>query len=177
MNLLLLPGNGKRSLEWIPSVEQALAPSFEQTVVVTYRHWETGKSEIDLEREAARLSEKAKILEPYAVFAKSAGSMVTAVAIANEQLQPKWCLFAGLPLVMINDHQLAANEWLSKATMPIIVVQNDADPYGSFQDVRDYLSRSKQSNITVVEAPGNSHDYDDLALMKRLAKQLSEHNA
>lgn len=174
MNLLLLPGNGIRNLEWLPRVDQVLAPSFEQTAIITYKHWETGESEIDLEHETTVIAEKARVFEPYAVFAKSAGSMVTMMATANKQLHPKWALFAGLPLVMITDHSLPAREWFNASTMPITIVQNDSDPYGSSQQVHNFVNTLDRRDINVVEASGNSHDYNNLALLKHITDKLIE---
>jgi hypothetical protein len=172
MDLLLLPGNGKAGGEWLPRVEQALAGSFDLTRMLGYRHWSTGESEIDLDHEVSQAAEKAMDLGRYGVFAKSAGTMVTALATASGKLTPEWCLFAGLPLVMINNHGLPAKSWLEATHFPITIVQNDSDPYGSYEEVNDFLQTLDRPNIEVLEAPGNTHDYTDFNLLKSLADQL-----
>ncbi|HET8991486.1 MAG TPA: hypothetical protein VFN31_00440 [Candidatus Saccharimonadales bacterium] len=72
MNLVLLPGNSKRNLNWLEQVDIAVKGGFDDTYRHSYAHWLTGHPELDLELEVDRLKPATHNLSPYMVFAKSA---------------------------------------------------------------------------------------------------------
>ncbi len=172
MNLLLLPGNSKRHKQWITEVERELAPLFSQTYAQNYRHWDTGDSEIDLAREVEQLSTVMENFGPYCVFAKSAGSILASKAAAETTLQPKACLFTGFPLEMVVNHNLPADDWLRATEFPVIILQNEHDPLGSFNDVAAYFKKIERQNVSVHSLPGETHNYLDFAVIKEFAAQL-----
>jgi alpha-beta hydrolase superfamily lysophospholipase len=165
MNLLLLPGNSQKSGEWLHAVEQSLTANFACTRRHDYRHWQTGEREINLSFETTALANIITDYEPYLVFAKSAGTMLALRAISEDILTPKACLFTGMPLVMVAEHSLPVVDWLQKTTIPITILQNEHDPYGSFQHVSELVAAANCPNVTVVQAAGNTHDYNDFATL------------
>jgi hypothetical protein len=172
MNLLLLPGNSKRNKEWLSRVEKAVSSSFDLTHTHSYMHWDAKESDIDLAHEAKRLSKEIQGFEPYAVFAKSVGSILTCMATAKGILLPQACLFAGFPLAMVVKHKLPVDGWLLTTEFPIFVAQNNTDPLGSYLEVRDYFRQVGRKHVTLFKLRGDSHDYEDFSSLKKLSTKL-----
>lgn len=173
MNLLLLAGNSNRNRAWIHGTEQGLASSFKQTFVQDYEHWQSGEDIIDLDLELNKASSLIPNDEQYLIFAKSAGSIIAIQGISEGRLTPKACLFVGLPLRFIEKLYLPVNEWLRGIHIPIIIMQNDNDPVGSFDEVSNYL-RGLSENITILISSGETHDYDDVTQINELLKSLTD---
>jgi hypothetical protein len=172
MNLILLSGNSKRGGEWLKEVEPVLAPLFDQTYRHAYVHWANDEPEIDLDHETERLTAPAQELTPYMIFAKSAGTILTAKATAKGSLQPTACLFVGFPLVMVKNHHLPVDNWLRTTDFPITVLQHSTDPFGSYQDVKQYFNTTGRSNVTVHELAGDTHDYIEFQTLKDFTEKL-----
>ena len=165
MNLLLLPGNSPRHKQWLEQVDQQLRPLFERTLRHDYRHWQTGQPEIDLAYEASQLVDASIDLEPFVVFAKSAGTVLCLQAIEQGILNPDACVFTGIPLPIVNTYDLPLTEWLTGANIPITIIQNSHDPYGSYQELRAIVASTKNQHITIQEATGDTHDYLDFDML------------
>lgn len=171
VNLLLLSGNSKRGKEWLTYVDVNLASQFDRTHRHDYAHWENDEPEINLNIELQRLAEL-QDLSPYMIFAKSAGTILTCKATAIGALNPKSCLFVGLPLLMIRDHDLPVNEWLQKTHFPIIILQHTSDPLGPYREVKRYIETIARDNVAIHELPGDTHDYLEFSVFNNYAKKL-----
>ncbi len=170
MNALFLGGNSPRHQTWIHEMANELSAPFETSIVHNYKHWATGDPGADIDYEKLEISAKMADLEPYIVFAKSIGSMIALKAIFEGHLKPKACVFLGLPLNAITDMNLPAVEWLSGVKVPIYFLHNDNDPYGSAEQLRATVPENiDQANIIVI--PGDTHDYNDVAVMADLLAQ------
>jgi len=97
--------------------------------------------------------------------------VLTAQGIHEGVLAPSACLLTGLPLGIIKPDGLQTGAWLTASTMPILIVQNTNDPVGSFADVQAHLGALPPSH-SLVELPGDTHDYNDLDKLKALMVQL-----
>lgn len=58
-------------------------------------------------------------------------------------------------------------EWLKHITIPVVIVQNTADPLGSFADVKNAFENAGTA-LTFVELPGETHDYLDFDAIAQL---------
>jgi predicted alpha/beta-hydrolase family hydrolase len=172
MNLLLLPGNSPHNKAWIHHVDEVLAPLFNGTLVHDYAHWENGQNFIDFEHEIEATCQEVGDLEPYSIFAKSVGSILAIKAMAARSLEPRGCLFVGLPLQLVIDENIPLGDLLKDVKIPITIAQNDHDPIGGFQAVKAYFDKLTLPNITLVELSGDAHDYDDMAKVTKLASKL-----
>lgn len=172
MDLLLLPGNSQKSGNWLQDVEKSLAPDFHTTYRHEYEHWKRGTPEIDLRFEIQSISKITELERPYLVFAKSAGTMLSLQAMHEQVITPNGCLLCGIPLVMVRDHNLPLPTWLQSTTVPIIIIQNEHDPYGSYEEVREYILASGSHNVTVISHPGDSHDYLDFEFLRQTLETL-----
>lgn len=172
MNVLFLGGNSHRHEVWIHEMADTLGGPFDGVVVHDYKHWKTGEKWVDLDYEVAEIGAKMTDLEPYVVFAKSIGTMITLKAMHQNLLRPQACVFLGLPLNAITDMDLPAVEWLSETSTPIYFMHNEHDPYGSAEELRATLPTNiDQTNITVL--PGDTHDYNDMTTMAALLARAS----
>lgn len=167
MNALFLGGNSLRHQIWVHEVANTLGRPFESVIVHDYRHWVTGDTWVDIEHEVDVISKKMSELQPYVVFAKSIGTTIALKAMYDRLIEPKACLFLGLPLNAITDMDLPVIEWLEAVSIPLYFLHNDNDPYGSVKELRDILpSNIDQTRVT--ELPGDTHDYYDTAIMSEL---------
>ncbi|HSW80750.1 MAG TPA: alpha/beta family hydrolase [Candidatus Saccharimonadales bacterium] len=172
MNLLLFAGAGRQSEAWLQRVDASLAHQYEKTYRHSYAHWESGAPDIDLDLEIGRLAAITENVSPFMIFAKSAGTMLVSRATALGILRPEACLFTGIPLIMIRDQQLPANRWLQATEFPMTILQHTDDPYGSYEEVKQYIAGTARTNAEVHEIPGDTHDYLEFDLIKSYAASL-----
>jgi len=173
MNLLLLGGMSPRNREWIREVRDTLAPLFETSLVHDYAHWAAAGPHIDLEHELHAAHNQVRELGDYMIFAKSAGVVLSLKGIAEQALRPKACLFVGTPLRFVHEHGHQMDVWLKSLTMPAVFAQNAHDPAGSYHELEGYLREHLPSpHHRLVELPGETHDYTDLATLRELAETL-----
>lgn len=172
MNLLLLGGNSKHNKSWILQVQEIANPLFSECRIHEYSHWQTGAPFIDFDHELSALPTTVSGLSPYMVFAKSAGVVLAARAIASGDLAPEACLFVGVPMGLVANNQPAFTKGLTQAAQkPLLIAQNTTDPAGAAADVRAFLDgQSLQS--TFRELPGTTHDYTDLKALEELLGEL-----
>jgi len=83
-------------------------------------------------------------------------------------LKPTSCLFLGLPLKLIQEEQIPLDELLRKLTVPITILQNDKDPVGTYDEVRQFINDLKITNVIILKAKNNTHDYTDFDKIKEL---------
>lgn len=166
MNLLLLSGASVRNKKWIEEVEDSCKSHFDKTYVQNYQHWDNQEMDFSLEIELNELRKLSFVNESYIVFAKSAGSILACSAISQGMLHPNRCIFAGFPLEMVKNYNLPADAWLSSVKNPMILLQNEFDPLGSYIEVASYITKVNNANITIHKLPGNTHDYKDIPKLK-----------
>lgn len=175
MNVLLLAGESSRNQAWIEQVSQALAPLFDKTYAQQYAHWETGGNAIDFAPELAKLEKAAAGFEPYAIFAKSIGTMLAVQGMHDGSLRPTACLFVGLPLGYAARHNIALADWLAASGVSCAIAQNEDDPVGSCTKVQQYFSQAPAQpghQPTLLCLPGDTHNYNDLETLRDLMAQL-----
>lgn len=172
MQLLVLGGNSPRNQTWINQVASTVARDFSRVTEQQYRHWSTGDPDIDLDFESSQLGVFANAASDYQIFAKSAGSILTLRSIDRSILDPQSAVFAGLPLVMIERYTLPINTWLKSVHCPVIILQNDQDPYGSYDQVATLVAAAHNPYVTVQRLTGDSHDYDDFAVIQDTLSEL-----
>jgi hypothetical protein len=174
MNLLLLAGNSLRNKPWIHEASEYFAGDFQSTLVHHYLHWETGEDFIDFNVELPRVAEEVTDFQPYSIFAKSVGSVLTIKGLGESKLMPHAVLITGLPLKVIQTKAIPIADWLLKIKVPVLIVQNVDDPLGSYKDVDSFIKHIGNQNVSVTSLPGDSHDYLDLqALEEKLLSLIN----
>lgn len=172
MDLLLLGGNSTSNKPWIYSVRDTLTPSFVASRVHEYAHWESGETFINFDQELSTLPKEVAILSKYVVFAKSVGTVLAAQAIRDKLLSPEQCIFVGLPLTLIKKYGYAFTEWLQDYHLPATFIQNEYDPLGSYNAMKNYLRENGLDQCLCIEFPGDTHEYNDYQRLQQVVSIL-----
>lgn len=168
MNLVLLGGNSSENEPWIREVEKNLQPYFDSTHVFTYSHWKTGEMLIDINLEITRIEKYVKNLGTYIIFAKSAGCLVVSKAIKERVINPKKCIFVGVPLDWAKLNSFDAPNWLSGNNTPTLIIQHTNDPFATSSQVKLLLDTLNIENTRLKEIPGNDHTYNEIDSLTNL---------
>lgn len=165
MNLVLLAGNSIHNKQWIHEVKDELGPLFEHSCVHDYSHWESGEENIDFELEAKKLSTNIDGMNEYVIFAKSIGTLLAVEETYKNTLKPAKCILLGIPLKIIKEKSIPFDTWLSHINVPVTIIQNSKDPLGPCKELKSYVNG--RSNIKIIKSDGDSHNYNDLDMIKR----------
>jgi predicted alpha/beta-hydrolase family hydrolase len=160
MKLVILPGNSPDNKAWADLVEQTFAPNFASVHKQYYRHWTEGREVINFETELKVLSDAVKSDEPCVVMAKSAGTVLTMLAVSQNLIKPRRCFFFGCPFKWEPTQKIDLTEIVQTFPISTIVTQNTADHVATFAEVKAILANNP--NFTVVEGHEAGHDYDNL---------------
>ncbi len=168
--LIILPGNSVQNRTWGEVMRDHYGPLFDSVYLHTYEHWETGDPIIDFDVELVKLRERTKPLfgagVETVVLAKSAGSLIAFVAVAERILQPTKCIFFGIPFDLAATG-LFKDDWSAVAafTAPMLVFHNLYDPTTDYRFTAAILAQhlSHVKLITTNEEDhwyGNTDEYD-----------------
>lgn len=142
MKLILLPGNSIDNKSWIAEVAKNFSDLFDGVIVQNYKHWEMGKEVIDFEHELDVLKETIEDLNnkntQYAVFGKSAGTLLTLRAVSEIGFNPVNAMFTGVAWRWAKKLGLDLGYLVSKYKIPTVVVQKTNDPAISFTAVPSF---------------------------------------
>jgi len=167
MEVLFLPGNNPKNKEWARKLRDVLDGIFPISSVQDYGHWTTGRGEIDFERELKgvkkHIGDRAVI-----ICAKSVGVLLSLRGISEGEFVPKSCIFIGTPLAWAEKRGLPVKEWLTSLKIRCLFIQNSNDPACSARDLKLLLEELKIKDSYLVEIVGDSHDYEDMAEIKKI---------
>lgn len=172
MNFILLSGNSVSAKEWIHNLGDTVIMKFGNTYVHNYKHWDNNEGMIDFDVELSSLSEKLNNLSPYIFIAKSAGCILALKSTIKEIPKPAACLFLGLPIKFAERYSISLSDLLINTDVPIIIAQNDNDPFGSFDEVKNIIDSLGDKNIAVKKLDGDTHDYDNFDEISRILSSI-----
>lgn len=172
MDLLLLGGNSAHNKQWVYEVCDALGPLFDRCLVHEYNHWHNGESFINFSEELTALQAETAGMSDYLIFAKSVGVVLAAQGIERGVLVPHGCLFAGVPLGLVEKQAYPLCDWLACGKQQLVFAQNEADPAGSFDSLQHYLADSELDKYEIVRLNGDTHNYEDMDMLRQLADVL-----
>lgn len=156
MKTVILPGFSQKNLPWAEEVVDNLG---EDTTIIHWPHWETGKvvggwkedkvDEISKEFEGQKIN----------IIAKSVGTIVAMmVLIKNSEIINK-VILCGIPASYFEEGNENLFEVLRNfSSQNILCVQNDNDPFASYKDI-EKLIHSIKLDIEVISKPLSTHDY------------------
>ena len=168
--MLILSGNNWRNQEWTEEVERVVSEDFVLTWILKYENWKTHAAILDPEAETGKLAEKARDFGEYAVFAKSAGTILCMKAVKEGKLKPVKCMFVGTSIKWGKEQGWPVNEWVRGFGVPTLYVQKKDDPIMGFEELRLALEELEVINCKLMEIPGSSHHYERVFELKRLLK-------
>ncbi len=174
MNLILLSGQSLKNKEWIEGVGCELRDLFGKTQIQYYDHWASGAEFIDLEKEQQKLIVMAEPLEPYVIFAKSAGTWLASRAMTEGKIDPEACVFVGTAIEYGRENNFPIEAWFKNLFTPTLFIQKEKDPAIFGAHLQDFLDEEQVENYQLEVIPGNDHTYDDLALIKTKVKAFLE---
>lgn len=172
MDAIFISGESINNKAWIEAVEKTLHSFFGQTKILYYDHWQSGKEAIDLDIESAKLPANADGLDPYIVFAKSIGSVLTLRGITEQTLTPQKCFFVG-PAFLVGENYIPEFKgWIQDFKIPSIILCKTNDPVAPAEQIRELLQRYNVQNYEFVEIPGDNHKYEDLENIKKIVDRF-----
>lgn len=168
MNVLLLGGNSPRHYEWIRELGDALERAGHSVILHDYAHWQSGEALANVQSEITSLRTAMSNQRDYVVVAKSIGTVIAALAVAQGALHPRKCILLGTPISGIAGETAAFAP--SLAALPrTTFVQNEYDPFGSADQLDALLEATHPSSYELIVVPGNAtHDYIDYELIEKL---------
>ncbi len=165
-DLILLGGRNLRQQSWIREVETAFSPYFAATHVLDYQHWKQGTVEEDVPNEAENLITLIESLgteREYAIFGKSMGMLVTADAIKQGRIHPRFCVFAATPIKYPLSHEdngmRRIESLFQDYETPTLFIQNPDEKYMKPRELEETLKGFGARNFQVVEGTGGVHSY------------------
>ncbi len=164
MDLIILPGNSPGNKPWTRDLIGEFSKEFQRVSIVEYESWLTNdfKKIIDLDMEMKKVKELVSNMSDYCVFAKSVGTALCMKAVAEKVINPRKCMFVGIPLEWLATNNILINNLVKNYHIPTMVVQQKNDPFGNAKIVREFLSSiDSTTSYSVIE--GNDHKYSDLA--------------
>ena len=172
MNLLLLSGNSIQNKSWIEESEAVLKDLFEKTHIHYYKHWDENNPIIDFAYELNKVAEFASGFDPYIIFAKSIGTILTVKGVHDNLLKPPKCIFLGVPISWGKQNVSASDKWFENYSIPTLFIQQTSDPMMSFQSLDLYLTERHVKNNISTEIPGDTHHYSDLKTIKTMVAEF-----
>ena len=166
-HLVVLPGNSIKNQSWGIRMASHYMEHFDSIHIAEYEHWKTGKANIDLALEEKNLQEHVASLPKetqITVLAKSAGSILTFLAVKSGAINPSYCVFFGIPMDWAAvDVFYGKWTFLTDFTCPAIAFHNDNDPTAPYEYTKkivdNYLPR-----VSFITTEGEDHYYDDYDL-------------
>jgi len=175
MNLIILPGNSPRNKEWAHQAAEAFDDEFDLIYTQEYRHWDMDErigEIISFPTELQELERHAPLTLPYMIFAKSAGAILTMLAVHKGILHPQRCVFLGVPILLARKDNIGIDDWIKHYSVPTLVIQNSHDPVTDFRTVEHFITGHGKNNFTLKELPGTHHTYNDFKLLRRLSLEF-----
>lgn len=172
MNILILGGNSKHHYDWVRELAKALKSGKRKVVFLDYKHWQTDGS-ILIDDEINSAAELGDELGEYIVVAKSVGTIITALGVADGKLKPAGCLLLGMPLTIIKEYYPDFADKLTSLPRTVYL-QNAEDPYGSAEMLEEYLEDKSPADYHMVTVPGDTHDYVNYTSIGEIVNDLAK---
>ncbi|MDK9705561.1 MAG: hypothetical protein OEL83_00805 [Desulforhopalus sp.] len=167
MNILALPGISPKTERWATNLLKEIEAPGQTQLVQRYRHWDCGDAEqcLDLDGEVQRLMGSAVNL----LVAKSLGVMIGLQACGKKMISPDKAVFVGTPVTSFKENNLDLKQLVSDLHLPCLFIQQAHDIVGSCAHLRAEIAAIPA--VTLVEIPGDNHQYKDLKLLARHIKK------
>ena len=159
MKTIILPGYSFHNKDWAYNIAKVLTENGQPTIVHEWRHWVFG-GRFSLEHELEKLIDNIS-QERVNIIAKSVGTSVVMHLIKIIHKQINKLILCGIPgihrieIVRFNLYKNSMNMLLPE---DMLVIQNENDPFGSFEKVEKFIHKVN-SNIKTVAKPRSDHEY------------------
>jgi predicted alpha/beta-hydrolase family hydrolase len=170
--IIILGGNSIKNKSWIYELKENFNDISDKVHVLDYHHWETKEGMISFSLEVKKLFRLSEGMNDYIIIAKSAGCIVTLMALKENLIKPSACVFLGFPLLWAKELNINLNDLLSYFNCPSVIIQNSNDPAGAFLEVKEFLTNNNFAHGKIIELVGNTHDYKDFNKIKESTLSL-----
>jgi len=170
MEVISLAGNHISSKDWLEKCKVELKEVLPNNKLHYYKHWKENQPVIDFDYEIQQVKKEVEELtksnKKLIIFAKSVGAVLAMKMIKDNMIKPEKCIFLGIPLSWALKNNFDINEWIKDYSVPTLFIQNNKDPFCSYQELNNYLKEKNVQNFTLIESQGENHDYEDYNLIK-----------
>lgn len=156
MKTIILPGFSPKNLSWAEEVVDKLG---EDTKVIHWPHWETGKVVGGWKQDKVDEILKEFEGENINILAKSVGTIVAMMILNQNPEMVNKVILCGIPVIDFKKGNVELFEALkSFPSENIVCIQNDNDPLANYETIKK-LIHSIKLDIQVVSKPLSTHDY------------------
>ncbi len=150
MQTLILPGYSKENKDWVDQVAQKLETK--DTVRPFYwMHWTDETKKFDSQDKADLIAKHLRGESAY-IIAKSLGTLVACKLIKLVPDKIEKVILCGIPLHDINSEDVELiKSSINSLKDKITIFQNDNDPHGSYEEVKDFGN--------VIKKESSDHNY------------------
>ncbi len=158
MVTFILPGYSLKNKKWVEETAAGLNLDHE-TRPVFWNHWDDPEKKFD-PKEKVRLIVDTARENSINIVAKSIGTLVASHIISQVPGRIEKVIFCGIPLNDFNeeDKEVLRNTLRSFPAEKILCFQNEDDPHGTFDQVKDFLAKAN-SGIQLISKPVADHEY------------------
>jgi len=169
-NVIILGGNNNCNISWLKKMKREYKKSY-NVFDMYFDNW-IDNSDMDFEIELEKFRNIVEPLDEYFVVAKSAGAILSLMAINKEFIMPEKIVIMGVPLVYAERKKIDIEELLSLASKKsnILIIQQKNDPQGKYQDIVELIT----PNIQKIEIKGNHHTYGKINYIKTIVDTFLE---
>lgn len=162
MRIVVLPGIDQKTEKWANNLVQELALADAVATVQRYGHWDSqGDGCLRLEHEL----EQVRGMEADLLIGKSLGVVIGLLACQRGLLQPAKAVFIGTPVTAFTEKGLDLTQLADGLNIPALYIQQKDDVVGTSAVLCQRVGKAPQA--TLVEVPGNNHQYKDVKLVAR----------
>lgn len=158
MVTLIIPGYSSHNKKWLE--ETAANIRYDSEVRPIYwGHWNDPNIKFDPKVKASLLDGVTgkRVVD---IIAKSIGTLAASYLIQKSPEKIRKVIFCGIPLNDIgeNEKEVVKNAIRKIDIKNIICIQNEEDPHGSYDLLKDFLSEYGKE-LVVISKPKNDHEY------------------
>jgi pimeloyl-ACP methyl ester carboxylesterase len=172
MLIITLPGYSLQNKEDNQAIAADLREQEYDVYAHAWRHWVDESIEFDPVIEATELLEVIDRSgeQELIIIAKSMGTWVAVELISRlpEEVKLKKVIIMGVPYTSLDKKDNAKYETVLNAlTIPVYWIQNELDPHGNFEAVKEWLGQVTFTKSINVQGIAN-HKYADVELIGKL---------
>lgn len=162
-NVIILGGNTSNNIKWLEKLKSVYAKNYNVSTLF-FDNWKDNTM-IDFNKEGQKLIKLCEEKENYIIIAKSAGAILAAQEIKNNNITPNILIVMGMPLKFSLANQIDIKSLFNDISKKckILIIQQKFDPQGSAKEISEMFNK----NILVKTINGNKHVYANFLLIKK----------
>lgn len=154
-HLIILGGNNNHNIKWLKKMKSTYQKDYDVTILF-YDHWDNN-TDMNFDLEINKLKKLMNENKESIIVAKSAGAVLSLIAVSRGIINPKKLIIMGLPLKFTERNGIDIKKllFIAQKKLDILIIQQKNDPLGKVKEVKNIIS----GNIKLVEINGNYHTY------------------